>query len=161
MARGRALRFDRSAVSATVGTVLMVAITVLLAGVVYILVSGVLNPVAPAPAAVSFDSPGWVGANYTATVIGVTGASGIPVDSLTYIVRDPDRIAYLVGPANTPDETNGITTTVYYIDHDSDNRITGGDSVRIEVSPAAAYQAFDGGVFEVHYQDQTLALSPM
>lgn len=139
----------------------MVAITVLLAGVVYILVSGTLGPPAPEPATISFQSQGWDQGNYTAAVISSTGVADIPADGLTFILRDQDRVAYFSGPANTPQDTSGITTTVFFIDHDSDNRVSGGDSVRIQVEPQSASAAFDGGFFEVIFEGRQLALHPL
>lgn len=159
--RWTAFRHRRSAVSATVGTILMVSITVLLAGVVYILVSGTLGPPTPQPASISFTSDGWADGNYTANTVSATGVSDIPADGLTFILRDQDRTAYFSGPTNTPMETNGITTTVFFVDRDADNRVTGGDTVRIQVDPQSAFAAFDGGFFEVLYQGRQLALHPL
>ncbi len=156
--RWTAFRPRHGAVSATVGTVLMVAITVLLAGVVYLVVSGTLGPPPPPPPLISFSSQGWADGNYTAAIVTTSGVSNIPADGLTFIVRDPDRSAYFTGPANAPVETSGVTTTIFYVDHDNDNRITGGDTIRIVVEPQAASSVFDGGIFEIHYDNRQLAL---
>ncbi|HEX9710912.1 MAG TPA: type IV pilin [Candidatus Thermoplasmatota archaeon] len=153
-----AFRARRSGVSATVGTILMVAITVLLAGVVYLLVSGTLGPPPPTPPSIAFSSGGWVGGNYSAAIVTAAGVTAVPADGLTYIVRDTDQAAYLVGPAGAPVTTSGVTVTVFYVDHDNDNRITGGDTIRIEVDPEAASAVFDGGTFELHHSNRQLAL---
>jgi hypothetical protein len=140
----------------------MVAITVILAAVVYLLVSGVMGPPPPGPASVSLSNEGgWVDGNYTAAVVSATGVEAVPANGLTYIVRDQDRAAYLSGPANTPQTTNSITTTIFYVDTNDDNRVTGGDIIRIQVEPSAASAAFDGGVFELHYDGNRIALQSL
>lgn len=147
-------RRQRDAVSAIVGTILLVAITVMLAGVLYLIVSGMFSPPPPAPSVVSFEARGWTEGNNTASILVAQGVGDVPVSELHYVIRDSGGTAYLTGPANQPVTTNSVTLQVFYIDHDNDNRITGGDILRIEVQPDTAAPLFDGGIFQMFSVDK-------
>lgn len=153
----RTLRPHRAAVAPVISTILMVAITVVLAAVLYVIVSGMLFPPPPPPASVSFDSQGWnpaTGRN-SASILGAAGTQNIPVSGLTYFVKDTDGVVYFSGNASESKTTNTVagpvTVTVSYDDNDGGDRITAGDSVIIQVSPASAWTLVDGGLFEMYY----------
>src|SRR5437763_12776620 len=66
------IRKDEAAVSPVIATILMVAITVVLAAVLYVMVSGVISPVGGNKPLVTFSAVEQRGGNAT---IGVAGAS--------------------------------------------------------------------------------------
>ena len=80
---------NKEAVSPVIGVVLMVAITVILAAVVYIWVIGLMPQVKETPAVSGTTSASNQG--FTVNIISITGGgvSSITVKSLKYILRDP------------------------------------------------------------------------
>ena len=152
-------RLVRRAVAPVVSTILLVAITIVLASVLFVLMSSLLTPPPPPPVAVSFDSLGWdATGNNSAQVKAVTGAGGIAASSLTYIVKDSESTVYYVGAADTPQTNSSITVTVHYADRDTGDRITGGDLIVITVAPVSAASLMNGGVLEIYYQGRQIAI---
>jgi FlaG/FlaF family flagellin (archaellin) len=140
-----------------VSTVLLVAITVVLAAVLFVIVSSLLVKPPVPPAAFTLDSSGWIGGNETSSVTGVTGAATIPSSDLTYVIRDADGTSFYAGQAEQPTTTNSITVTVHYRDRDGGDRITQGDQLIVEVVPISGKALLEGGVLEVHFGDRQIA----
>lgn len=140
-----------------ISTILMVAITVVLAAVVFVMVSGMLVKPPPAPAAITLESRDWTGANYTASVTGVTGMGGVSPVSLSFIVEDDGGNAYFSGQINDTNTLNGVDTTLRYNDLDGNNQISPGDQVVIEVAPLSGKTALEGGVLKILNGEQQVA----
>jgi FlaG/FlaF family flagellin (archaellin) len=140
-----------------ISTILMVAITVVLASVLYVLVSGMLFPPPAPPASVVFGTQGWneaAGRN-TASILSASGTQTLPVSELTYSVKDTDGAVFFSGRSGDSKTTEvgaaNVTVTVSYNDNDGGNRITPGDTVAIQIQPASAWTLIDGGLFEMYH----------
>ncbi len=147
----------RRAVAPVVGTIMMVAVTVVLAVVVFVLVSGMLSPPPPTPVSISFTNLPWTAGRHTATIESATGVSSIAVSAVTYQVLSPEGDQYFVGPGNATQTVGGISVTVTYVDADGNARITAGDSVVIVVEPQASVAAVEGGVIKLFFESRQLA----
>ena len=146
------------AVSPVISTILLVAITVVLAGVLYVMVSsvGVSNP--PAPVSIQFSSNPWSQGKNTASIISVTGASGITIGSLTFVVRAPNGEVYFEGMANETKSHDGVNVTVSYLDFDNNSAITVSDQVSVEVVPQSGSALIESGVIEMYAQNRQIAI---
>jgi len=80
------IRKDEEAVSPVIATILMVAITVVLAAVLYVMVSGLLGTQSSGAKSVGFSASS-AGSNWTLTVASVS-ASGLSYTSTTFKVYD-------------------------------------------------------------------------
>lgn len=140
-----------------ISTILMVAITVVLAAVVFVLVSGMLNKPPPPPAAITFESRDWTDANYTASITAATGVNDILAGDLSYIVQDDGGTSYFSGKANDTNTVNSVTVKVWYNDLDGNNRITPGDQVVINVQPLSGKTALTGGVLQILHDNRQIA----
>ena len=135
----------------------MVAITVVLAAVVFVMVSGMLVKPPPPPAAVTLESRDWTGANYTASVTSATAVSDMPADELTFVLQDDGGAPYFTGKAGETNTVNSVSVTVRFLDIESNNRISTGDSIRIEVQPISGMSALEGGSLQILYQNRQIA----
>lgn len=135
----------------------MVAITVVLAAVLYLLVLPILSPPPPPPTSIIFQPQGWNGGNNSAVILSATGTATIQVSGLSYVVKDPEGVTYFAGNAGEAKTTNAVTITIHYNDADGGDRITAGDTVLIEVSPASAAALLDGGLLELYFDGRQIA----
>lgn len=153
----RALPQPCSGVAPIVSTILMVAITVVLAAVVFVFVSGILAPPPPPPIAITFSSASVEDGNNSVSITSATGTSRIPSSSLTYVVKDSDSVPYFLGSAGDSMTTNSLNITVHYRDLDSNELVSAGDTLVIEVQPASGASLLDGGVIEIFFGTQQIA----
>lgn len=151
------LRGRHRAVAPIVGTIMMVAVTIVLASVVFFLVSNMISPPPPPPSIITFTSKGWQNGNNNASITTATGVSAISAADVGYVVRDPEGSAYYSGKAGESQVVNGVNVNVVYLDLNSDDRINPGDVVAILVSPISAAAALEGGILEMHYGGRQIA----
>jgi flagellin-like protein len=128
------IRKDEAAVSPVIATILMVAITVVLAAVLYVMVSGLISPVGGNKPLVTFTSVTQASGNAT---IGVAGASQA-VSPSNYKVNL--AVSGTTGSAVAMPATGGLfvsmtigTTTyrIYWTDIGGEKTVNPGDSFRV------------------------------
>src|SRR6267143_4876538 len=154
------LRRSAQGVSPIIGTILVVAVTIVLGTVLYVLLTNALAPPPPAPPVVVFTSQGWSPDSkvYTASVSGSANVGNIDLGSISYKVEDVNGNLFFAGRSGESRATSGITVTVVYHDADSDSRISSTDTVTVTVDPpAAGAQAVSGGILRLIYRGDVLA----
>jgi archaeal type IV pilus assembly protein PilA len=130
------IRKDEAAVSPVIATILMVAITVVLAAVLYVMVSGLISPVGGNKPLVTFTSVTQASGNAT---IGVAGASQA-VSPSNYKVNL--AVAGTTGTAIAMPTTGGtfvsvtvgspaVTYRVYWTDIGGEKTVNPGDQFRV------------------------------
>ena len=144
------IRKDEAAVSPVIATILMVAITVVLAAVLYVMVSGLISPVGGNKPLVTFSAVDQSAGNAT---IGVAGASQ-SVSPSNYKVNL--QVGTSTGSAVAMPTTGGQfvsmtigTTTyrIYWTDIGGEKTVNPGDNFRVTgnnlpLSPAATSYTF-------------------
>lgn len=144
-------------VAPVVGTIMMVAITIVLASVVFFLVSSLISPPPPLPVSVTFTTSAWQDGNNNASIATTTGVSGMSVAGVSYIVRDAEGAVYFSGMAGDSQSVNSVNVTVRYNDLNSDDQINPGDIISIGVVPFSASLALQGGILELHHGGRQIA----
>jgi flagellin-like protein len=159
-------RKNKSAVSPVIGTILMVAITVVLAAVLYVMVAGLgpSNTNQP-PTAVLQGGGSWSSnatvATYTFTVSTVTPTSAnINPTQLEYIVSNSANTPLYSGVANQSTVVSGFTINVVYQDPLDAGKVSASDRVQITVSPVAS-NPLVGGSLTVNFNGNQLATGRM
>lgn len=136
-------RKGKRAVSAVIGTILMVAVTVALAAVLYVMVSGSTPSNTAKPPTAQLQTGAWGGNTTTATygvVVGsVQDVGGIQPSTLKFIVAKADNSPCYAGASGLNQSTcTGFNVSVRYQDTTSPGNISAGDSVLVMVTPATA-----------------------
>jgi flagellin-like protein len=149
---------DKRGVTPVVGTILVVAVTIVLGTVLYLLVTNALvRPVTPPPA-IAFISGDWNGATYTASVESAAYVDTIELAGISYKVEDAFGNLYFAGRSGDSQTSSGIAVTVQYHDNDADNHISAKDTVTVTVDPpAAGSQAVSGGILRLVYGGNVVA----
>lgn len=138
-------RRNSRAVSPVIGTILMVAVTVVLAAVLYVMVSGIGGGNAPKPPSAQLQTGTWGGnatvATYSVGVGSVQDAAGISPTTLKYVVAKADQTPCYSGPAAQNQTTCKLgsvnfTVNVRYLDTTGSGAISPGDSIQVTVKPA-------------------------
>jgi flagellin-like protein len=130
------IRKDEAAVSPVIATILMVAITVVLAAVLYVMVSGLITPVGGNKPLVTFSAATQANGNAT---IGIAGASQ-SVSPSNYKVNL--MVGTTTGTAIAMPTTGGgfatltigspaVTYRIYWTDIGSEKTVNNGDSFRV------------------------------
>ncbi len=129
----RLVRKDESAVSPVIATILMVAITVVLAAVLYVMVSGLLTGPGTQRPVVTFSSPTAITNGYQFTVAGVSQSVAptnykvnFQVNSTTgtSVVLQTSMSVVLGAPISS-------TFTIAWIDPGGERTLSGGDRFEI------------------------------
>lgn len=145
---------NKKAVSPVIGTILMVAITVVLAAVLYVMVSGISGPGSTSQPSAVLSAQNWNAGNLLVNVQSSSGATVNPTD-LTYIVQDRNGTTYHSGVAGST-LTSGTNVTIAYQDNIDAGKVGAGDSVKITVSPSTS-TAINGGRIRLFYQSNEIA----
>src|SRR5256712_3452856 len=113
----RLIREDESAVSPVIGTILMVAITVVLAAVLYVMVTGLVTSPGGNKPTLTLTPGQWTGNNLTIQITSVS-SSTIKYTDLTFQVQSPAKGICFTGKANSGNQTgcSGATANVTYND---------------------------------------------
>ena len=153
--RNTFVRKNKNAVSPVIGTILMVAITVVLAAVLYVMVSGIgQQPNANNPTAV-LQSQSWNNGNLAVNVQSVTGTAVNPSD-LTFIIQDRNSTTCYSGAANLSLSTcTGTTVNIVYQDNIADGKVGAGDTIKITVTPSSS-TAINSGKIRVFFQSNEM-----
>lgn len=149
------VRRNKKAVSPVIGTILMVAITVVLAAVLYVMVSGIGTQQSTQKPNLVLTAGTWNAGNLTVSFASITNAPNLnPVD-LTYLIQDPTGITFFTGAAGTGSAVSGTTVTVAYSDNANPNKVSNEDNIRITVSPATS-QSIRGGSLKVFFSGDVI-----
>ena len=140
-------RKDKSAVSPVIGTILMVAITVVLAAVLYVMVAGLGPGSTPNQPTIIMQNQGWNNGNDTVSITSVTNAANLAPADLTYTI-ETSAGPFFSGGNNTTDSRGGPTVNVVFNDLTGPNLVTSGDSIRVRVVTGSA-TALVGASFKV------------
>jgi len=152
------LRRDQRGVTPVIGTILVVAVTIVLGTVLYFLVTGALTPPVTPPPAVGFVSGGWSGGTYTASVEAAAHTNTIDLTGISYKVEDAYGNLFFTGKSGNSQTASGITVVVVYHDDDGNGRISAKDTVTVAVDPpAAGAQAVSGGILRLVYNGDVIA----
>jgi archaeal type IV pilus assembly protein PilA len=159
-------RKNKSAVSPVIGTILMVAITVVLAAVLYVMVAGLgpsntnQPPTAVLQGAGSWSSNATV-TTYTFTVSTVTPTSAnINPSQLEYIVSNSANTPLYSGASGLNTSSSGFTINVVFQDPLSVGLVSAGDRIQITVTPVAN-NPLVGGNLAVNFNGNSLATGKM
>jgi flagellin-like protein len=121
------VRRDERAVSPVISTILMVAITVVLAAVLYVMVSGLIGPTGSGNPTVAFSPAVSVNANTWRIDVGSV-SSAVALSSYQIVVLDGTTVAI---PATAVRAGTNIASggglVLNYTDTNSDAKLTGGD----------------------------------
>jgi flagellin-like protein len=147
------LRPNKKAVSPVIGTILMVAITVVLAAVLYVMVTGLVGPPQGQKPNVVLTAGQWNNGNLTISFASITNAPNLAPTDLTYIVQSADGTTYFSGPATASPygPTSGVNVSVAYTDNTNNlGKVSNDDTIRLTVSPSTS-AAVKGGTFKIFY----------
>jgi flagellin-like protein len=140
-------RKSKSAVSPVIGTILMVAITVVLAAVLYVMVAGLGPGSTPNQPTIIMQNGGWTNGNDTVSITSVTNAANLAPTDLTYTIETSSG-PYYSGAAGANDTRGGPKVNIVYNDLTGANLVTSGDSIRISITPSTS-TAIGGGSLKV------------
>jgi FlaG/FlaF family flagellin (archaellin) len=133
----------------------MVAITVVLAAVLYVMVTGLVGaPPAQRPSLV-ISTGSWNNGNITLSFVSITNAQALSPADLTYLIMSADGTTYFSGPEGTGSPFSSVALTVDYLDTANVGKVTLEDTVKITVSPATS-TAVRAGSFTVYYSGSTI-----
>lgn len=126
------IRKDEAAVSPVIATILMVAITVVLAAVLYVMVSGLITPVGGNKPLITFSA---VSQDGNATV-GIAGAtqSVAPANYRVNLVAGGVTGTALAMPTTSAPVTmtiSGVTYRLYWTDIGGESTVNAGDNFRV------------------------------
>ncbi len=127
------IRKDEAAVSPVIATILMVAITVVLAAVLYVMVSGLLTPTGTGPRAMgvtvsrSGDGTNWV-------LLFANVPTGLTMSGTTISVIRPDGSTNLTATAFSAlsPATNGATYNA--VENPADTTVEVGESILLKIT---------------------------
>lgn len=129
----RTLRKDIRAVSPVVATILLVAITVVLAATIYVMSSGFVGPTQDGPQYIGLVAE-MRGGNWTLTIVSVP--AGLLPDSTYLLIRDGNLDLHL--PRTSLSTLNRTNWATYHVHYDGSNpgvkEIAAGDRIDIDRS---------------------------
>ncbi len=154
------LRPNKNAVSPVIGTILMVAITVVLAAVLYVMVTGLVTSPGSTKPTVTLSAGQWSG---TSDVISITSVSSstLDVSTLTYQVVGATGTIYFSGAAGTQNASGSASVTVTYNDASSDGKVGSDDNIAISVGNATELTLIRGTTFKVLSGSDVLGQAPL
>lgn len=150
------LKRNRRAVSPVIGTILMVAITVVLAAVLYVMVTGLVGPPQGQKPSLVLSSGTWNTGNLTIAMVSITNAPNLNPTDLTYLIQSVDGATYFSGPQGAGSPFSNVTVTLNYLDNANIEKVSAEDTIRITVGPASS-TAIRGGSFKIFYASDTIA----
>lgn len=133
------LRASPAGVSAVVGTILLVAITIVLAGVLYVTMSGIMVETPERNPELLMDAGPWANGSVTVSFLAINNAEGLAPDALSYVIQAQNGTIYYSGPAGgNKTLVANITVNVTYRDTGNVGKVSPEDLIVISVTPANA-----------------------
>ncbi len=120
------VRRDERAVSPVIATILMVAITVVLAAVLYVMVSGLIGPTGSGNPTVAFAPATSIGANQWKIEVGSV-SSAVALSSYQVTILNGTTVAITARTVAAGSLGTGGGLTLTYTDTNADGKLTGGD----------------------------------
>jgi len=142
------LRPNKNAVSPVIGTILMVAITVVLAAVLYVMVTGLVTNPGETKPTVSLSVGNFQGLGTTATITSVSTTT-LDVSTLVFQVVAGNGTIYFSGAAGTGAAVNGVVVTITYNDASGDGKVGPDDNIGIKVAQTSDLIQVHGTTFKV------------
>src|SRR5882672_11997167 len=130
------IRPNKKAVSPVIGTILMVAITVVLAAVLYVMVTGLVGPPQGQKPNLVLTAGTWNNGNLTISFASITNAPNLAPTDLTYRLQTSGGVTYFTGAAGTGAAVSGVTVSVSYQDNANAGKVSNEDNIRISMSPS-------------------------
>jgi flagellin-like protein len=152
----RFVREDESAVSPVIATILMVAITVVLAAVLYVMVSGLLTGPGPQRPVVTFSSATAITNGYTFSLAGVSQVVAPSNYKVNYQVNSTTGTAVVLAPSMSV-VVGASTYTVTWIDPGGERTVNGGD--RFEITRTGGIPISSSFTFYLLWSDGTVIQS--
>ena len=150
------LRQNKKAVSPVIGTILMVAITVVLAAVLYVMVTGLVGPPQGQKPNLVLTAGTWNNGNLTISFASITNAPNLNPTDLTFIVAASNGTTYFSGAASTGAvNADGSTVTISYQDNANLAKVSNEDTIRITISPSTS-TAIRGGSFKIFASNEVI-----
>ena len=128
------IRKDETAVSPVIATILMVAITVVLAAVLYVMVSGLITPVGANKPLITFTAASLSSGNATISVAGVSQAvspSSYKVNLQVGTTTGSAIAMPTTGGASVNVVVGATTYRIYWTDIGGERTVNGGDTFRV------------------------------
>lgn len=154
--RARPFPFRKAdgAVSAVVGTILLVAITIVLAAVLYVTMSGLMVDTQLDPPQIILNAKTWQNGSVVIEILSVENAPGLSPDDLSFIVQAQNGSIYFSGPPGANKTLiNNITVNITYKDLGGPGVVTPDDFLVLTVTPAnstevrlSSFKVLAGGV---------------
>jgi len=149
------LRPNKKAVSPVIGTILMVAITVVLAAVLYVMVTGLVGPPQGQKPNLVLTAGTWNNGNLTISFASITNAPNLAPTDLTYLLQTSAGVTQFSGGAGAGAPVSNVTTTVTYQDNANVGKVSNEDNVRITVSPSSS-TVLRGGTLKIFYSGDVI-----
>lgn len=149
------LRPNKKAVSPVIGTILMVAITVVLAAVLYVMVTGLVGPPQGQKPNLVLTAGTWNNGNLTISFASITNAPNLAPTDLTFLVQASDGTTYFSGAAGTGSAVSNVTVTIAYQDNANPLKVSNEDNIRITVAPATS-TVIRGGSFKIFFSGDVI-----
>ncbi|MEW5936475.1 MAG: archaellin/type IV pilin N-terminal domain-containing protein [Candidatus Thermoplasmatota archaeon] len=124
---------QKEGVSPVIATILMVAITVVLAAVLYVMVSGYMGGGGGGEPYVTFSAPQSV--NATTWAVECEPSRSEPLSSYKIILLKNTTTDSTMNPI-----TDGTSGNLKFVDVDGGGKLTTGDKIYITVTPGANYE---------------------
>ena len=147
-------RKNKSAVSPVIGTILMVAITVVLAAVLYVMVAGLGPGNAPQNVTMVLQGGSWNSGSLVFSVTSIT-QSNVDPTQLSYIVEN-GATTYYNGAAGLNTTTSGTATNVTFGDQLDVGHVSAGDKITLTVTPSTS-TALRGGTLKVYFNNAAVS----
>ena len=133
------MRTNEEGVSPVIATILMVAITVVLAAVLYVMVAGILRPPPTIRPIVTVQDLGCDATSCRARITEASPAEAVGQFRVTVLADGATAIAPTDLAAGVDISGGGLT--LRYTDLGGEGRVTGGDTLRLTgISPDVAYE---------------------
>ena len=141
------LRTNKKAVSPVIGTILMVAITVVLAAVLYVMVTGLVSSPGANKPTLTLTPGQWSGNNLTIQITSVS-SSTLKYTDLIFQIQSPAKGICFTGSANTAVQTGctAVSANVTYSDAAGEGNVDALDIIKVFANPAVDVK---GGTFKV------------
>ena len=149
------LRPNKKAVSPVIGTILMVAITVVLAAVLYVMVTGLVGPPQGQKPNLVLTAGTWNNGNLTISFASITNAPNLAPTDLTYLLQTSGGVTYFTGAAGTGAAVSGVTVSVSYQDNANAGKVSNEDNIRISMSPSNS-TVMRGGTLKIFYSGDVI-----